>query len=159
NRTADSDSMLPREIFEAALHRFRTHPVQTVLTLTGLVVGTAAIIVIVALGLTGRTFVMAQIEGVGSHLVWANYRGTVSAGGSRTLDDTMTDVDVKTIGSRGDLFSGVTGVVLLRGNVTVQSQVKTLTVIGVMANYGTVRKNMRILKGRFLDEDDLQSRA
>ena len=102
---------------------------------------------------------MAQIEGVGSHLVWANYRGTVSAGVSRTLDDTMTDVDVKTIGSRGDLFSGVTGVVLLRGNVTVQSQVKTLTVIGVMANYGTVRKNMRILKGRFLDEDDLQSRA
>ena len=56
--------MLPREIFEAALHRFRTHPVQTVLTLTGLVVGTAAIIVIVALGLTGRTFVMAQIEAV-----------------------------------------------------------------------------------------------
>lgn len=151
--------MLFREIFEAALHRFRTHPVQTALTLTGLVVGTAAIIVIVALGLTGRTFVMAQIEGVGSHLVWANYRGTVSAGVSRTLDDTMTDVDVKTLASRGDLFSGVTGVVLLRGNVTVQSQVKTLTVIGVMANYGTVRKNMRILKGRFLDEDDLQSRG
>jgi putative ABC transport system permease protein len=151
--------MLTREIFEAAFHRFRTHPVQTALTLTGLIVGTAAIILIVALGLTGRTFVMAQIEGVGSHLVWANYRGTVTAGVSRTLDDTMTDADVKTIASRGDLFSGVTGVVLLRGNVTVQSQVKTLTVIGVMANYGTVRKNMRILKGRFLDEDDLQSRA
>jgi putative ABC transport system permease protein len=151
--------MLTREIFEAALQRFRTHPVQTALTLTGLIVGTAAIILIVALGLTGRRFVMAQIEGVGSHLVWANYRGTVSAGVSRTLDDTMTDVDVRTIASRSDLFSGVTGVVLLRGNVTVQSQAKTLTVIGVMANYSTVRKNMRILKGRFLDEDDLQSRA
>jgi putative ABC transport system permease protein len=151
--------MLTREILEAALHRFRTHPVQTALTLTGLIVGTAAIILIVALGLTGRTFVMAQIEGVGSHLVWANYRGTISAGVSRTLDDTMTDADVKAIASRSDLFSGVTGVVLLRGNITVQSQVKTLTVIGVMANYGTVRKNMRILKGRFLDEDDLQSRA
>jgi putative ABC transport system permease protein len=151
--------MFFREIVEAALHRFRTLPVLTALTVTGLIVGTAAIIIIVALGLTGRTFVMAQIEGVGSHLVWANYRGTVSAGVSRTLDDTMTEVDVKTIASRGDLFSGVTGVVLLRGNVTVQSQVKTLTVIGVMANYGAVRKNMRILKGRFLDEDDLQSRA
>src|SRR5713101_9962974 len=156
---AGGSSMLPREIFEAALHRFRTHPVQTALTLTGLIVGTAAIILIVALGLTGRTFVMAQIEGVGSHLVWANYRGTVSAGVSRTLDDTMTDADVKTLASRGDLFTGVTGVLLLRGNVTVQSQVKTLTVIGVMANYGTVRRNMRNLKGRFLDEDDLQSRA
>jgi putative ABC transport system permease protein len=148
-----------REIFETALQRFRTHPVQTALTLTGLVVGTAAIILIVALGLTGRTFVMRQIEGVGSRLVWANYRGTVTSGVSRAMDDVMTDQDVKAISSRTDLFSGVTGILVLRGNVTVQSQVKTLTVIGVMANYGNVRKNMRILKGRFLDEDDLQDRA
>ena len=151
--------MLPSEILEAALHRFRTHPIQTALTLTGLIVGTAAIILIVALGLTGRAFVMQQIEGVGSHLVWANYRGTVTAGVSRTMDDTMTDVDVRAVAGRRDLFSGVTGVLVLRGNVAVQSQAKTLTVIGVMANYGTVRKNMRILRGRFLDDDDLQTRA
>ena len=59
--------MFTRETFETAMHRFRTHPVQTALTLAGLVVGTSAIIIIVALGLTGRTFVMSQIEGVGSH--------------------------------------------------------------------------------------------
>ena len=147
------------EIFETAVQRFRTHPVQTALTLTGLVVGTAAIILIVALGLTGRTFVMRQIEGVGSRLVWANYRGTVASGVSRAMDDVMTDQDVPAIASRRDLFSGVTGIEVLRGNVTVQSQSKTLTVIGVMANYGEVRKNMRILKGRFLDEDDVRSRA
>ena len=75
--------MFNPETFEAALHRFRTHPVQTALTLAGLVVGTAAIIVIVSLGLTGRTFVMAQIEGVGSHLVWASYEGTVTSGVAR----------------------------------------------------------------------------
>lgn len=66
--------MFSRETLETALHRFRTHPVQTGLTLAGLVVGTAAIIVIVALGLTGRAFVMAQIEGVGSHLIWERTR-------------------------------------------------------------------------------------
>src|SRR5215510_7653700 len=126
--------MLPREILEAALHRFRTHPVQTALTLTGLVVGTAAIILIVALGLTGRTFVMRQIEGVGSRLVWANYRGTVTSGVSRAIEDVMTDQDVQAIAARTDLFSGVTGIMILRGNVTVQSQSRTLTVIGVMEN-------------------------
>jgi putative ABC transport system permease protein len=72
--------MFTPETLETALHRFRTHPVQMGLTLLGLVVGTAAIILIVALGLTGRTFVMAQIEGVGSHLVWASYEGTVTSG-------------------------------------------------------------------------------
>jgi len=148
-----------RELFEMAIDRFRKHPVQTSLTLAGLIVGTASIILVVTLGLTGRTYVLAQIEGVGSNLVWANYRGTVTSGVSRAMDDVMTDMDVKAIAARSDLFSGVTGILLLRGNVTVQSQVKTLTVIGVMANYGTVRKNMRILQGRFLDEDDLLTRA
>lgn len=152
-------ALLPGETFDTALQRFRTHPVQTALTLTGLVVGTAAIILIVALGITGRAFVMRQIEGVGSNLLWANYRGTVAAGSARAMDDVLTDADVAAIAARQDLFSGVTGILVHRGSITVQSQVKTLTVIGVMANYAAVRKNMRILKGRFLDEDDVQSRS
>ena len=142
-----------------AVDRFRKHPVQTSLTLAGLIVGTAAIILVVTLGLTGRSFVLRQIEGVGSRLVWANYRGTVTAGVSRAQDDVMLDEDVRAIAARNDLFSGVTGVVTLRGNVTVQSQSKTLTVLGVMANYGEVRKNMRILRGRFIDRDDEVQRA
>ena len=152
-------ALLPGETFETAMHRFRTHPVQTALTLAGLVVGTAAIILIVALGLTGRTFVMPQIEGVGSNLVWANYRGTVAAGTAPAMDDVITEGDVSAVAARSDLFSGVTGILVLRGSIAVQSQVKTLTVIGVMANYAAVRKNMRVLKGRFIDEDDVQSRA
>ncbi len=151
--------MVNHEIFEMAVDRFRKHPVQTSLTLAGLVVGTAAIILVVTLGLTGRKYVLTQIEGVGSHLVWANYRGTVSSGVSRIQDDVMTDFDVEAIAARSDLFSGVTGVVTLRGNVTVQSQSKTLTILGVMANYPEVRKNTRVLRGRFIDEDDAAERA
>jgi putative ABC transport system permease protein len=151
--------MFNREVFGMALDRFRKHPVQTSLTLAGLVVGTAAIILVVSLGLTGRQYVLRQIEGVGSRLVWANYRGTVTSGVSRATDDVLTDTDIKAIASRSDLFSGVTGIVTLRGNVTVQSQSKTLTVLGVMPNYGAVRKNMRILRGRFIDEDDALERA
>jgi len=151
--------MLFRELLDTALHRFRTHPVQSALTLAGLVVGTAAIIVIVALGLTGRQFVMAQIEGVGSHLVWASYEGTVTSGVSRVLDDQITDADVRAIASRVDLFSGVMPLVELHGRVSVLSNAADLTIIGTTPNYTTVRKNVRILRGRFFDEDDLASRA
>ena len=84
SRRADR-AMFNREVFGMALDRFRKHPVQTSLTLAGLVVGTAAIILVVTLGLTGRGYVLAQIEGVGSHLVWANYEGTVTSGVSRAL--------------------------------------------------------------------------
>ena len=47
----------------------------------------------------------------------------------------MTDADVKAIAARSDLVAGVTAILTLRGTVTVQSQAKTLTVLGVMANY------------------------
>ncbi len=151
--------MFTRETFETAMHRFRTHPVQTALTLAGLVVGTSAIILIVALGLTGRTFVMSQIEGVGSHLIWASYEGTVTAGVSRTTEDQITDGDVRAVEGRADLFSGVTPLVELHGTVSVLSRALDVSVLGTTPNYATVRKNLRILRGRFLDEDDISQRA
>ena len=151
--------MFNREVLDMAVDRFRKHPVQTSLTLAGLIVGTASIIFVVTLGLTGRSFVLAQIEGVGSRLLWANYRGTVSSGISRIQDDVLTDMDVKAVEARGDLISGATATFVLRGNVTVQSSAMPLTVLGVMANYPAVRKNTRILKGRFIDQDDVAQRA
>jgi putative ABC transport system permease protein len=151
--------MFTRETFETAVHRFRTHPVQTALTLAGLVVGTSAIIIIVALGLTGRTFVMSQIEGVGSHLIWASYEGTVTSGVSRTTEDQITDADVRSIEARADLFNGVTPLVELHGTVSVLSRALDLSVLGTTPNYPAVRKNLRILRGRFLDDDDIAERA
>ena len=142
-----------------AVDRFRKHPVQTSLTLAGLTVGTAAIILVVTLGLTGRSFVLSQIEGVGSRLLWANYRGTVTSGVSRIQDDVLVDMDVKAVEARSDLISGATATLTLRGNVTVQSSTLPLTVLGVMANYPAVRRNTRILRGRFIDEDDVLERA
>ena len=151
--------MFTRETFETAMHRFRTHPVQTALTLAGLVVGTSAIIIIVALGLTGRTFVMAQIEGVGSHLIWASYEGTVTSGVSRTTEDQITDSDVRAIEARTDLFNGVTPLVELHGTVSVLSRALPVSILGTTPNYASVRKNLRILRGRFLDDDDIGERA
>jgi len=129
------------------------------LTLTGLVVGTASVIFVVSLGLTGRGYVMSQIEGVGSRLTWANYRGTVTSGISRTIDDDITDADAKAVEERGDLFSGVTPLIVLHGHVTALGRSSNLTVLGAAANYPVVRKNLRMLRGRFLDNDDVERKA
>jgi putative ABC transport system permease protein len=143
----------------AALQRFRTHPLQTWLTLAGLVVGTGSLILVVSLGLTGRSWVMSQIEGVGSLLVWANYQGTVTSGVARRLDDEINEGDIREVAERRDLFAGVTPLVILQGRVTVQARAVDLTVLGTTANYPFVRKNIRVLRGRFLDEDDVAARA
>jgi putative ABC transport system permease protein len=152
-------SIVNREVVAMAADRFRKNPVQTSLTLAGFIVGTASIILVVSLGLTGRGYVLAQIEGVGSRLVWANYRGTVTSGVSRANEDFINESDVKAVAARTDLFTGVTGLVTVRGSVSVQSQVKTLTALGAMANYVPVRRNLRVLRGRFLDEEDVLQRA
>jgi putative ABC transport system permease protein len=151
---------LPRpEVMEAALARFQTNPLQAWLTLLGLFVGTAAIIVVVALGLTGRTFVMAQIEGVGSHLLWATYLGTTSAGTARMQDDQIRDTDAIAVAGRRDLFAGVTPLAILHGEVAVQASSISLTVLGTTANYPVVRKNLTVVRGRFLDDDDVAEQA
>lgn len=152
-------SVLNRETLDTALHRFRTHPVQTGLTLAGLIVGTSAIILIVTLGLTGRSFVMSQIEGVGSHLAWASYEGTVTSGVARSLGDQITSSDVQAVELRSDLFSGVTPLAELHGTVSVQAHAADVSVLGTTPNYATVRKNVRILRGRFLDDDDVTFRT
>lgn len=150
---------LSADALETALHRFRTHPLQMALTLAGLVVGTAAIIFVVTLGLTGRGYVMSQIEGVGSHLIWASYDGTVTAGVSRTTNDSITESDVRAAAARSDLFAGVMPLVVLHDDFAVRSRVRNLTILGTTENYPQVRKNVRVLRGRFLDADDLAARA
>jgi putative ABC transport system permease protein len=147
------------DVWETALRRFSTHPLQAWLTLAGLMVGTASLIFMVTLGLTGREYVQDQIEGVGSRLVWASYSGSVSAGVARTLEDQITEEDLRAVEARRDLFSGVTPLVELRGQASVLNRSTDITVLGATPNYGAVRRNLRILRGRFLDPDDVEGLA
>jgi putative ABC transport system permease protein len=147
------------DVWETALRRFSTHPLQAWLTLAGLMVGTASLIFMITLGLTGRGYVRAQIEGVGSRLLWTTYTGSVRGGVYRVLEDRITDDDVRAVEARRDLFSGVTRLVDLLGQTSVLNRATDITVLGVDQDYGTVRRNLRILRGRFLDEDDVDGLA
>jgi putative ABC transport system permease protein len=78
---------------------------------------------------------------------------------SRTTEDQITDSDVRAIEARTDLFSGVTPLVELHGTVSVLSRALGVSILGTTPNYASVRKNLRILRGRFLDDDDIGARA
>jgi putative ABC transport system permease protein len=151
--------MIGREVLNTAVHRFRTHPLQTWLTLAGLIVGTSAIIIIVALGLSGRAFVMSQIEAVGSHTLWATYQGNITSGVAHAVDDSINEGDVQAVASRTDLFTGVTPLVQMQASVPVESRAVTIAVLGTTPNYPQVRRNLRVVQGRFIDDDDVAQRA
>jgi len=151
--------MRPSDVWDTALRRFSTHPRQAWLTLAGLMVGTASLIFMITLGLTGRGYVQQQIEGVGSRLVWVTYTGSTRGGVYRVLEDRITDEDVRAIEARRDLFTGVTALVDLLGETPVLNRATDVTVLGTDQNYGAVRRNLRILRGRFLDADDVEGLA
>jgi putative ABC transport system permease protein len=147
------------EAFAAALQRARTHPFQTALTLVGLVVGTASMLLTASLGVTGQRFVMSQIEGVGSHLIWAIYDGNVNIGVAPEKGDRINGRDVEAFQARSDLFSAVTPLLVLHGQTAVLGRTAEIVILGTTPNYPDVRKNLRVVSGRFVDEDDVRTRA
>src|SRR5262249_37238806 len=68
-------TMLFSEIVSIAIDSFRTSKVRFALTALGMVIGTASLIVVVTIGLTGKQYVMNQIQGIGANLIYAYYEG------------------------------------------------------------------------------------
>ena len=51
----------------------RHNPVRSMLTALGMVIGTASVILVVTISLTSQTYILDQIEGVGSNMIFASY--------------------------------------------------------------------------------------
>src|SRR5215471_7410907 len=51
----------------------RANPVRSVLTGLGMVIGVASVILVVTISLTSREYILQQIEGIGSNIVFAYY--------------------------------------------------------------------------------------
>ena len=67
---------LSRETFFVALDALRSNKVRALLTMLGVVIGSACIVLVVTVALTGKKYIIGQIESVGSNLVWAEYART-----------------------------------------------------------------------------------
>src|SRR5262244_3067318 len=74
-----------------ALH---ANPVRSLLTGLGMVIGTASVILVVTISLTSRDYILEQVQGIGSNIIFAYY---LSAGPASAAADAdyikMADVD------------------------------------------------------------------
>src|SRR6476659_1713954 len=72
-------SLRPRmavgEILAFAYDNFCSNKVRFALTALGMVIGTASLILVVTIGLTGKQYVMNQIQAIGANLIYAEYEG------------------------------------------------------------------------------------
>ncbi len=80
-----SPNMALGEILSFAYDTFCSNKVRFMLTALGMVIGTASLILVVSIGLTGRQYVLNLIQGIGANLIWAEYEGAVGGGKERDL--------------------------------------------------------------------------
>ncbi len=136
---------------------FRTNEVRFVLTALGMTIGTAALILVVTIGLAGRQYVMKQIDGIGVNWIFAEYET-----GAQRL--TNVSPDLLTIDDMKAVLREVPGIVAASPVVPLQDrlpvgggQERDIQVLGVYPAYERVR-NLVILSGRFFDQQDLAAR-
>ncbi len=72
------------EIFSFAYDTFCTNKVRFSLTALGMIIGTASLILVVTIGMTGKQYVLNQIQSIGANMIDAEYQG----GGEDTTPDT-----------------------------------------------------------------------
>src|SRR5215831_173522 len=82
------------EFLSQAFAAFRADKVRATMTALGMVIGTSALILVVTIALSGKQYVLAQIENIGTNLVWAEYEGVVNASSNASFRDYLTYDDM-----------------------------------------------------------------
>jgi putative ABC transport system permease protein len=148
--------MLRNETWMVALDALWANKVRAFLTTLGVVIGSACIVLVVTVALSGRRYIIQQIEGVGSNLVYA--RLDIDPNRPIMLQDELSIADMNAA------EAGIPGVVAVAGTrgdsatVDVGSYERNVSLVGVTEQFQQIR-NLLILQGRFLDGEDITSRS
>src|SRR6201993_2116280 len=84
------------EILTFAYDTFCSNKVRFALTGLGMVIGTASLILVVTIGMTGKQYVLNLIQGIGANLIYAEYEGG-SQRITNTAPDPLTADDMKAV--------------------------------------------------------------
>ncbi len=148
--------MFLAEALRFSAQALRANPVRSMLTALGMVIGTASVILVVTISLTSRDYILEQVEGIGSNMIFAYYvsGGTTAAADADYIK--MADVDAIRSELQPDIVAA-TGVMSNFDRILIGGKLQDVKIIGTDAYYQAVR-NIVISSGRFLDQGDLRQR-
>ncbi|MGA7859819.1 MAG: ABC transporter permease [Terracidiphilus sp.] len=153
-------TMLMSEILKLALDSFRASKTRFMLTALGMVIGTASVILVVTIGLTGKQYILELIQKIGTNSVELEY-----AGGGASVAERVRYNDYLTIEDERTVDQQVPGVMYSSPVLTMHNRLsfpggteKDTTVLGVSPDYQHVR-NLIVTEGRFFDDIDDSTHA
>ena len=142
------------EAFRFSIQALRANPVRSLLTGLGMVIGTASVILVVTISLTSRDYILEQVEGVGSNIIFAYY---ASSGPSIAIADAdyvkLADVDAIRQQLAPEIVAA-TGIMTNFDRMLIDGKERDVKVIGTDQSYQPVR-NIVSSSGRFLDTSDI----
>jgi len=142
------------EFLSQAMAAFRADKVRATMTALGMVIGTSSLILVVTIALSGKQYVLAQIENIGTNLVWAEYEGLVNAGANASVRDYLTFDDMIAAEQQVPEIKAATPVLNLHERIsTGGGKELDILILGVEPSYKEVRR-MRVVTGRFFDDQD-----
>ena len=148
-------TMMLSEILKLALDSFRASKVRFALTALGMVIGTASVILVVTIGLTGKAFILNEIQKIGTNEVEVEYAGGGASASGRVLyNDSLTRDDEKAVLIQVPSVLYSSPILEMHERISFGGGVvKDTLVMGVSPQYKNVR-NLLVLAGRFFDEQD-----
>jgi putative ABC transport system permease protein len=144
------------EILNFAYDAFHSNKLQFTLTALAMAVGTASVILVATIGLTGKQYILRQLQAIGPNMIYADYQG-----GLHRIDSTpdpMTVEDVRAVREQVPSVVAASPTVALNDRISAGGGKQTdILVLGVDPDYMRVR-NLIVLAGRFFDAEDSAGR-
>ncbi len=148
-------TMVLSEILKLAFDSFRASKVRFALTALGMVMGTASVILVVTIGLTGKRFILDEIQKIGTNEIEVEYSGAGTTVAEQSIyNDYLTRDDEKAVLTQVPSVTASSPVLESHDRISFGGGVvKDTLVLGVSPQYREVR-DLVVLSGRFFDEPD-----
>ncbi|MGD0797726.1 MAG: ABC transporter permease [Acidobacteriaceae bacterium] len=153
-------TMMFSEVVSLAIDSFRASKVRFLLTMLGMVIGSASIILVVTVGLTGKKYAIDTISTLGPNKIEMQYSGGNIIGPDNvSTQDYMTREDMQAVVDQVPGIVAYSPMLEVHDRISVGGGVtKDTMLLGVSPQYKRVR-GLVVLAGRFFDEQDAAAHA
>ncbi len=145
------------EIFRTANQALLRNWGRAVLTSLSMVVGTASLVLVVVVGISGRAYTLEQIRGVGTNLIYVYHESTDAGFGAQAPADRLSLEDVKAIQTEISGVRSAAPSATSHPTIIIEGIPRRISLIGTSPEYQQVR-NLEVVRGSFVNEIDLKFR-
>lgn len=154
--------MLYTDAFKTATRSLTHSKTRTALTMLGIIIGIASVIILMSIGQSAQNLILGQVQGIGSNLIIISPGAPSGSGGfspppsaQGIVITTLQQRDVDGL-EREPSISGVAAIVSGQAEAVYSGNNKTVSYQGVTSDYFAVR-NIKIGSGRGLTKSDIDS--